>query len=221
MKVNNMKLTKDAEVFSSDGEKIGSLDRVVLDPDTMVVTHMVIKEGVLFTTDKVVPIHYLNREVGEQIILNKTAEDLEKLPPYDKSSYVSFDQKDYPTDKNVDAVYWYPPIRVTWWALGSPLQYPKPKFVKKEKVIPAGKVALDEGAEVISRDGNAIGKVERVIVEPEENRATHIVVGGGLPLMKEHKLVPTLWVKDVTEDKIHLSVRSSFFERLPEHELVA
>jgi len=218
-----MKLTKNAIVFSSTGEKIGSLERVVLDPDTMKVTNLVVKEGTLFSVDKLVPIQYLNREVDKQITLNKTAEDLEALPSYEESSYVSFNRWDYSENyddlnTDIETVYWYPPITLTWWAMVGPIRTPIPKYVKKAKVIPAGKVALEEGAKVISRGGKTMGSVEQVIVESDETHATHIVVGSGL-LAKEYKLVPTLWVKDVVEDRVYLTVRSDFFERLPEHEL--
>jgi len=190
----------------------------------MKVTNLVIKEGILFSVDKLVPIQYFNREVDNQITLNKTAQELEDLPPYEESSYVSINRQDYPEsyddmDNDIESVYWYPPITLTWWTMVGPIRTPRPKYVKKEKVIPTGKVALEEGAKVISRDGKTIGNVEQVIVEPDESHATHMVVGSGL-LAKEYKLVPTLWVKDVVEDKVYLTVRSDFFERLPQHELV-
>jgi uncharacterized protein YrrD len=100
---------------------------------------------------------------------------------------------------------------------GSPGVYPKPKFVKTENVIPDETVALEEGAKVISRDGEHIGNVEEVIVETAEYLATHIVVSEGL-FLKERKLVPTIWITDVDEDQVTLSVDSDLFERLPEYE---
>lgn len=217
-----MKLTRDAEVFSSAGEKVGTLERVVLDPQTMEVTFLVIKEGVLFTVDKLVPIQYLDRQEGRRITLSKTAEELGDLPPYDESAYVGYDRRDYTEEADVestDAVYWYPPIRTDWWTIGGEvLVSPKPRFVKKADILPQDVVALDEGARVIAGDGNEIGAVEQVIVEPEELRATHIVVGRGL-IAKEYKLLPTSWIRDVTGGEVHLSIHTDFFERLPEHEI--
>jgi hypothetical protein len=194
----------------------------VLDPETMDVTFLVIKEGVLFTVDKLVPIQYLDRQEGRRITLNKTAEELGDLPPYDESAYVGYDRRDYAEEADVesaDAVYWYPPIRTDWWTIGGEvLVSPKPRFVKKADTLPQDVVALDEGAKVIAGDGNEIGAMEQVIVEPEELRATHIVVGRGL-IAKEYKLLPTSWIKDVTEEKVYLSIHTDFFERLPEHEI--
>ena len=218
-----MKLIKNAEVFSSVGEKVGLLDRVVLDPETMDVTFLVIKEGVLFKKDRLIPIQYLNRQVGKRITLNKTANDLDDMPPYDETAYVGYDRRGYAEGaslEDADAVYWYPPVHTAWWTVGGGMLVPpKPRFVKKEEVIPDDDIALDEGAKVIAREGNEIGTVEQVIIEPDELRATHIVVGRGL-LNKEYKLVPTLWIKDVTEEKVYLTIRTDFFERLPEHEVV-
>ena len=79
-------------------------------------------------------------------------------------------------------------------------------------------MALEEGAKVISRDGEHVGNVEQVITESQDNRVTHFVISEGF-LLKERKLVPAVWVTDVAEDEIHLSVESSLFEHLPEYEV--
>jgi len=218
-----MQLKKGAEVFSSAGEKIGSLDRVVLNPETKEVTHLVVEKGILFTTNKVIPVEYINLEVGDRIALEKTAQELEVLPSYDSESYINLDKTDYPDeDQSLNAVYWYPPLHYPWWTTGgsSPMWYAKPRFVKAENVIPEDTVALEEGAKVISKDGKHIGNVEQVIVETSDHRATHIVVSEGF-FLKERKLVPTIWITDVDEDQVTLSVWSDLFERLPEYESVS
>jgi uncharacterized protein YrrD len=218
-----MQLKKGADVFSAAGEKIGSIDRVVINPETKEITHLVIEKGILFPTNKVIPIEYVNRGVEDQITLEKNAEELEVLPSYDPDSYISLDRTDYPDeDQGIDASYWYPPLYHSWWTThgGSPGWYPKPRYVKAENVIPEETVALEEGAKVISKDGKHIGNVEEVIVETAEYLATHIVVSEGF-FLKERKLVPTIWIKDVFEDQVTLSVRSDLFDQLPEYESVS
>jgi hypothetical protein len=65
------------------------------------------------------------------------------------------------TSEQAAEVYFYPPHHVSWWATGGRLWYPKPRYVlKSEKVIPDGTVALEEGAKVVSNDGEDIGEVE-------------------------------------------------------------
>jgi uncharacterized protein YrrD len=51
-----MKLEQDANVFTAHDGQIGQLDRVVIDPKTYKVTHIVIRKGLIFTHEKVVPI---------------------------------------------------------------------------------------------------------------------------------------------------------------------
>lgn len=131
-----MQLKKGADVFSSAGEKIGSIDRVVIDPETKEASHLVVEKGVLFTTNKVI------------------------------------------SDETV---------------------------------------ALKEGAKVISKDGEHIGNVEEVIIETAEDVATHIVVSKGF-FLKDRKLVPSIWISDVDEDQVILSVWSDLFDQLPEYE---
>jgi sporulation protein YlmC with PRC-barrel domain len=212
-----IRLLKDAEIFSSVGEKIGKLDRVVLDPETNKVSHIVAKKGFLFSTSKVIPFSYVELD-GDRITLKKNAMELEDLPDFTESSYISTN-KDDDEQENAETLYFYPQRHIAWWSTGGRIWYPRPRFVlNTEKAIPEGTVALEEGAAVIGSDGNDIGEVERVIVDPEEDRVTHIVVSQGW-LSKEYKLIPTLWIKDVLEDKIYLSIDSNTFEHLPEHEL--
>lgn len=215
-----MQLKKGANVFSSVGEKIGSLDRVVINPETKEVSHLVVEKGFLFNTNKIIPIEYVDMEVGDRIALEKNAQELEALPSYDPNAYINLDRTGYPDEEQqMDASYWYPPVDYSWWATagGRPGSYPKPRFVKAEDVIPDETVALKEGAKVLSKDGEHIGNIEEVIVETAEDIATHIVVSEGF-FLKERKLVPTIWITDVKEDQVRLSVWSDTFENLPEYE---
>lgn len=213
-----IKLIKNAEVFSSVGEKIGLLDRVVLDPSTKKVSHIIVKEGIVFSSSKVIPISYVNLD-GKRITLTKNAMELDDLPDFEEELYVTLNQPEEESGLNVESVYWYPPINLAWWSTGGHFWGPKPEYVlKKEKVIPEGTVALEEGAKVIGSDGEDVGAVEQVIVETSEERATHIVVVSGL-ISKEYKLIPTPWISDVTEEKIYLHISSDTFKHLPERQL--
>lgn len=69
----------------------------------------------------------------------------------------------------------------------------------------------------MSSDGEHVGDVERLFVQPDSNQVTHFLISQGL-LFKDHKLVPAHWVRSVEEDKVHLAVSSNFLERLPSHE---
>ena len=213
-----MQFKKGAEVFSGEGEKIGTLNRVVIDPRTREVSSLVVGKGILFRTDKVIPITLVDLDIEDRIVLKKTNQDiLEDFPDFETAHYVPLDESDNPYYEAVEASFWYPPVH-PGWALGNYVGHPMPEFVlKTDQDIPEGTVALEEGAKVISRDGKHVGNVEQVITESQENRVSHFVISEGF-LLKERKLVPAVWVTNVAEDEIHLSVESSLFERLPEYQ---
>ena len=64
-----MQFKENAEVLTSTGDKIGRIDRVVIDPKSNEVTHLVVKKGILFTKDKVVPLEQVEAANGDEIIL--------------------------------------------------------------------------------------------------------------------------------------------------------
>jgi sporulation protein YlmC with PRC-barrel domain len=76
-----MKFVKGADVFSSLGEKVGSIDRVVIDPKTDEVSHLVIKKGLLLA-EKVVPIAWVRNTSDRLVTLKHTAKSFDDLPDF-------------------------------------------------------------------------------------------------------------------------------------------
>ena len=213
-----MRFIKGADVYSSTGEKLGAIDRVIIDPVTKEVTHLVISKGFLFTTNKMIGINTLNTQDDERISVLSSGSDLENFQDFSESEYVTLEQSDNPTE-DIPTSTWYPPTEYAWWRSGPGMAYPPmPLFVRKmEPNIPEGTVALDEGATVTSKDGQHVGNVEEVYVDKEDNRATHILVSAGI-LFKEQKLLPVTWISEIDEHEVHLSVDADFLNRVPYHQ---
>lgn len=213
-----MQFKRGAEVFSGEGEKIGTLNRVVIDPRTREVSDLIVEKGILFKTDKVIPVDLVDRDFEDRIVLKQTNQDiLEDFPDFETTHYVSLNQPDDPYQDDVDVYYHYPPVHLGW-RTGGYLGYPTPEFIPKTtKDIPEGKVALEEGAKVINRDGGHVGNIEEIITQSQDPFVSHFVVSEGL-LLKERKLVPAVWITKVTEDEVRLSIESGIFERLPEYQ---
>lgn len=216
-----MQLVEGAKVVTADGEKVGTIDRVVLAPDTREVTHLVVRKGFLFTEDKVVPMSLVGAATEDQVTLREDAGDLEKLPDFQESHYVSVGPAPLRPGLGdahwASPVVWYPPMG-TWWITGAYADYDRPQYVAKtEENIPEGAIALEEGAKVISSDGKHIGDIERIFTDSLEGRATHLLVSEGL-ILKEKKLIPTVWMNHVLEDEVHLSVDSDLVQSLPEYQ---
>lgn len=215
-----MKFREGADVFTWDGEKVGDIERVVLDPESKEVTHVVVEKGFLFTTDKVVPVSLIGPTTEDRVTLREDAGDLEALPDFEEKHFVAITETEEPEVSPpgyVRPIYWYPPAGLTWWGTPGYGYHIPPYVIQTERHVPEGTVALAEGAKVVGSDGEHVGDVEAVLTDPEQDRATHLLISQGL-LLTEEKLVPTTWVSMVMEDEVHLAVGSQLLDQLPEYQ---
>lgn len=219
-----MRLTKGADVYSSEGTKLGSLDRVILDPKTREVTDLIISRGHLFAAKKIVNMDTIDQAVQDKITLRGPKQDLDDFLDFEETHYVDMDQTENPGSDELPASYWYPPTDFAWWRVGSPGMatpyiYPAiPTYVAKTKQnIPEGTVALEEGAKVMTQDDKHVGNIVEVVVDTQDNRVTHFVIDEGV-LFKDCKLVPVTWISEIGENEVHLSVESSLLDHLPAYQ---
>ena len=221
-----MKFRKGVHVFTADDQDIGVVDRVVLDPHTSEVTGVIVRQGVLFTEDKVVPIDLIGSATEERVTLRKSEQALHELPPFEERYFVSAHQAEAEDEAipvpYADPLYAYPPLGTAWW-INSPYGEVAPGDIAPDVVervhrnIPEGMLAIKEGARVLSSEDAHVGDVEEVFTDPDTNRATHFVISKGL-LFKAHKLIPTSWVHLPGEDEVTLNVTASVVESLPDYQ---
>ncbi len=205
-----MQFKQGVRVFTSSNADVGTVDRVVLDPQTKQVTHIVVRKGFLFTEDKVVPIHFINSATEDRVTLEDQAGDLQALPHFQESHYIPLSGEDVGTDYEPD--------------LASPL-FTRPDVSRRPgrlevgRNIPDNTVPLREGAQVISADEKHVGNIERVFTDPTDDCVSHLVIAQGL-LARHRKVIPMTWVSSILENEIHLAVNASLLDRLePYHEV--
>ena len=214
-----MQFKDGATVYTSQGEEVGRVDRVVMDPVSKEVTHLVVRKGILLTEDRVVPLEFVASAREDQVRLRKLVADLEDLPHFEVEQYVHLSQKEierssYPAGF-APPLYWYPSAGAS--PIGYP-GYPGAAFVVQvERNIPDFTVALKAGAKVIASGGDRVGEVAEVITDPEDNRATHFVISKGV-LFKYKVLIPVLWISGLQEDEVHLNVGPEMLADLPEYQ---
>jgi uncharacterized protein YrrD len=217
-----MQFNENAEVFTSTGEKVGRIDRVVIDPKSDELTHLVVKKGFLFTKDKVIPLDHVETTTEDRVELKPGPEDPDEFPDFEETHYIraqasgKFAKRDL---GGIKPLAWYYPLPGgAWWRMGMGAYpgYPQPPYLRQTELnIPDDTVPLEEGAKVVSAEGDQVGEVERVYAEEEEQRVTHILISKGL-ISKTRKLIPTMWVEHVREDEVRLSISKNFVEDLPE-----
>ena len=209
-------------VYTFDGHHVGHVDRVVLNPKTKEVTHIVVRKGFLFTEDKIVPLHLIESATEYRVSLREDADNLHDLPPFEETHYIPLDRADlrnaaYPIG-TAAALYWYPPMGGSMGYAGSSgYAYPPPYRTEIDQNIPEDTIALKEGARVISADDQHVGNVVRVFTEPKDDQVTYFLISDGF-IFKEKKLVPVGWIGEIQEGEIHLSVGTSVLDKVQEYQ---
>ncbi len=209
-----MQFKRGAEVFTADGKQVGRIDRVVLDPKNKEIIGVVVRKGLLFTEDKVVPAGLIATATEDRVTLREKTGNLDDLTDFEERHYVPLNQpSDGSTPMFAPPVFWYPPI-------GAAVPYPgftgQPYVTETEQHIPQGTVALREGAPVVSFDDKNVGGVDRIITGPDGREVTHLIISEGT-LVKTRKLIPITWVDDVMEDQVRLGVDADLIAGLPEY----
>jgi sporulation protein YlmC with PRC-barrel domain len=202
--ITKIQLQKKATVLAADGKQLGSLERVVLNPDNNVITDVVVRTGSLINREeKVVPLALVVETADDQILLREEAGDLEAFPQFEEERVVNeYGGMNIKSSSTANL-----PAGVDHLAVGAPLlQTSSEQIVTRlEQNIPEGTVAMKEGARVIAADGKQVGNVERVLAEPQMEQITHLLVSSGW-FTKETKLIPVAWVRRMGEDVVHLRV---------------
>lgn len=233
-----MEFQSGAKVVNAQGDTVGHVDRVVLDPRTKEVTHIVVRKGTLFTTDRVLPVKMVADTNADRILLQPdlTKGDLENLPEFEETQYLLALEEDYvkrpqagtvtpvaahiATATTAPAMVWYPssPAALSGYSgLGMLPYVPAADYVTQTKRnIPDNAIGLKDGAHVHSADGHHVGDVERVFVDEQSHRATHLLIEHGI-FFKTHTPIPVTWIDTVTENDVTLAVSEKLLKGLPEY----
>src|SRR5258705_2271535 len=151
-----MQIVTGANVFTANNEKLGHVDRVVIDPQTRKVTHLVVRKGFLLKSDKVLPIDWVAAADGDHISLTPDATGLDNLPNFEEKHYIRSDDAVAVAEAEglspashgapaAPSLLWYPPAMGVYPATGL-AGVPGPAEVRYLKTIaaniPANNVAL-------------------------------------------------------------------------------
>jgi len=208
-----LQLKNNAEVSLTDGTAVGRVDRVVIDPRTRELSHIVVRKGLLFKVDKVVPMAWIVDASEDGVTLRAQREDMDDLPVYEEEAYVrvSDDERTDARRNGITQLYWYP---LGMGTASHVAVMPADRYhVETQRNIPEGTVGLKEGAKVLTRDDRHVGNVDEVLTDAHTDQVIGLVISQGL-LFKERRRVPITWVDEITEDNVRLLVGPRQLEAL-------
>src|SRR5512139_3698231 len=87
-----MQFKQGASVVTVDGKEAGHIKRVVIDPESKEITHLVIQQGLLQKKDKVVPIAVITIGPEGQLTAHIKSDELALLPDFEEERYSLADE---------------------------------------------------------------------------------------------------------------------------------
>ncbi|HEX3723565.1 MAG TPA: PRC-barrel domain-containing protein [Nitrolancea sp.] len=202
-------------VFAEDG-KVGRLKFVVIDSYDEEVTDLIVDRGPLPHQSIVVPTGWVNSTGNEGIYLNANLKDLEDLPEYREVEFqvpevaakqlAGFDPED---------------VRI-WVDQNGPIPEPGRAwlFRRMRLVVDQDEILVGRNNRVTDVDGEVVGSVNHVIVDPSTREVTSLVVRRHFGIAPD-MLIPRELIASLGEKHVRLKLHRDELKDMPEYHPVA
>ncbi len=195
-----------AQASCTDGV-CGDVTRVVVDPITRTVTHLVVEPKHRIALGRLVPLTLVDATTGE-IHLRCTLAQFQKLDWAEETQFLP----------GIGGYPGYDPGQVLTWPYygldgGGGLgmgNMPQPVILDR---VPLGEVAIRRGEQVHATDG-VIGRVQGLVVDPDNHHVTHVLLQEGHLWGRKKVAIPITAVTEV-DNGIRLSITKQEVQDLP------
>ncbi len=199
-----------------DGDA-GKIAAFIVERESMKLVGLVVSKGRIVSEAIVVPMEVVRNLEPNRVYLRLTVRELgEEYHRLKESEYVPLadEWKPPPPDSpeelvvtTIPAVGSEPPLV----PIQSDLEHP---FILRELTnIPEDAVSLSGETQIVCPEG-PVGKLEKIVLDPTTNKATHIVLRLHIEPYSS-KTVPVYLINQLEEDVIFLKARRVFLENLP------
>jgi sporulation protein YlmC with PRC-barrel domain len=193
-------------VRTSDGQDVGKIDRLIVDPSSGDVKEVVVRRGLILHQDVEVPIDAIRGRTEDDVQLSLTADEAKALPRFVESSYI-------PPPMDYVSPFGYPAAGLLWPAgYQRPLATPETADGSEREAGQARTAVIEKGSDVLTRDGETVGKVQDVMFDPETGHPTSFVVRTTGLFSFEEVGLPAGAVSGVDDKVIYLHLNKSEFE---------
>lgn len=201
-----MDIPLNVEVHCSDGA-CGRSTAIIVDPATNQVTHFVVQDG---EAEYLVPISAIAESSTVSISLRWSLQELAATEPF---------VREVPADEEQLEIMGAAMAGSS--ALG-PYTSPDPAYIAEalsnatvmHEHIPENEVAIHQEARVEATDGD-VGKVDELIIDPETNVISHLVLRHGHFWGKRDITVPVDQIDHVEDDVVYLKLDKKAIGKLP------
>jgi sporulation protein YlmC with PRC-barrel domain len=200
------------------GERAGTIKRLILDPDSFDLRQLVVAHGGFLTAREIiVPVRHIHEAKEEIVILDLTMAEMEALPDFAETVYISLDRFDRDPNAQPPSSYIEPALASFYFIPRFPLPDPPPTLATETvKHIAPGACEIKAGMEVYAGE-HKVGEISEVIVDSCDKRATGFVIERGW-LFTHNVEVPADWVSSIEGGRIQLNRTRQQIEALDDEQ---
>ncbi len=192
-----MRLDLGEHVRTKDGQDVGTIDQLILDPASGDIKSAVVHKGIFLPRDVQIPVEVFDREIDDAIQITYSADQVDQLPPFYESDYTRVPPSDYamPAGYAMENLYW--PTGAFGLAPAAPVAIPPTPMAGADvgqdvDIAPSQKdienAVVGKDSVVQSRDGGIVGYVHDLVFDPQSQHLVSIVVRKGLIFTKDRTL---------------------------------
>ncbi len=201
-------VTAGADVYSSDGQKLGTVRAIVLEPGGNEVTHIAVDAGPHFPEPGFgdarivsVEIAHMKSADGDRVELEVTEDAFKGMPLYEHRHFFTAPDAERLEDRpGLAARVWNAGVAIgnSLASLGTGITVPAEHFARA-----SFERSILEGTSVWRVEPNTeIGDVERVLVDDKTDEIAALVIKRG-GLFQHEMVLPMRYVTEIREGVIH------------------
>ncbi|MCC7106909.1 MAG: PRC-barrel domain-containing protein [Chloroflexi bacterium] len=211
-----MRVELGSRVRTRDGENIGTIDKLILDPVSGEVKCAVVRKGRILSNDVEVPIEAITTGAGDAVEIAYTRDETDRLPRFVESSYTS-SPSDYtsPYGYPIGGVLWptgyVGPLPSAVWGLDDDRSVDRDETaLMRERDLT--NAVVGEGSDVRSYDDEKVGEVHRIEFDTATGRPTRLVMRKGFLFTHDVEL-PADVIQSVDDGTVLLKLVKEEVER--------
>lgn len=219
-----MRIDLGQEVIASDGEKLGTVDRLVLDNETHNLRKFVVHKGMFWGEDRIVDLDLVSEIDSEgNVHLSVPSDDEDTMPPFFEDTFRVADESEAER-LGYGHLYASAPYAPIWFAPGGMGgayrpgdQYepgsdtffdtpgpPDSGGLETRNNLPDDSFTIDAGTEVVGADGDKVGEVDELLID-EHGNTTGFTVKAGFIFTHEVR-IPLDAVDHFSGEHVKLSI---------------
>jgi sporulation protein YlmC with PRC-barrel domain len=189
-----------ARVRAQDGE-VGTVAKVVVDPQEHQPGYLVIKRGRIRPRHVVVPVSLVADVSAEAVSLATTRAALDGFPNYEVTVRRGRYEKPVAVGRTGPVAVFEPPFNQGFLTL-------------RQRSVPETSVGVERGMAVLDAAGLRLGHVHGLVLDSDDRQATHLVLGHVEPRLTRDRLLPVDLVAGVRAGEVHLHITAEYVQGL-------